>query len=675
MIADRLGITAAPREPPSGSAYNADLPATIGCRIFRYSHGAPPAFDMSTTFDPSKEAALHLLGTPASLNGNGKADDGSLAQLAARAGFWGKSAPKSLRKQRLAFDEALNLYWSDRKRRPSIAELCGADRSPLEWGLVADAISPGANELIKIVARQADDSPGEKTRRKELHEAQSALSTWLDGAQSQKPGYDLGLGCLAATALIDEHGEALSPLLRWRLLEFLASTARHAPHWNLGAEASPEDVVASQLLGGELPLTLAYLFGEMTPLAKLAKPAADFISASMLELLNGQGLTRAAHLRTLRPLLACWTRCQAMARDVKGCRLAKKASRQFERLVRQALRWTAPDGTTLLTKEGGDAWTAAFLRSALKLGGTKKDVAAVAALVGGEAAASLEAAKKGPEAAYDCEWAGLAVLRRDWSPADAVVAVDYSRPQMRLDVWAGRRLLGGPVLSESHVNGQLLRAAGPWENTCWFKDKEVNYLELTLPLQEGARIDRQILLALKDDFLLLVDNLHAPEAGELQHAWQAPMGPSLLFCGEGETRDALLVDGEPVARLLPLALPEWRLDPRVGELSLSGGAVRLSERATGRALACPLFIDLNAARSAEQCTWRQLTVAEQLQIQPADAAVSYRIQSGKDQWVYYRSQGRRGNRTFLGQNTSSECYIARFKAPSGEVHELLEIEG
>jgi hypothetical protein len=149
----------------------------------------------------------------------------------------------------------------------------------------------------------------------------------------------------------------------------------------------------------------------------------------------------------------------------------------------------------------------------------------------------------------------------------------------------------------------------------------------------------------------------------------------LLFCGEGETRDALLVDGQPVARLMPLALPEWRSDPRVGELSHVGGAIRLAERLTAQSLACPLFVDLNPRRAALQSTWRQLTIAEQLVIQGADAAVSYRIQSGDDQWLYYRSQAQRGNRTFMGQNTSSECVISRFLAPSGETEPLLEIEG
>jgi hypothetical protein len=267
-------------------------------------------------------------------------------------------------------------------------------------------------------------------------------------------------------------------------------------------------------------------------------------------------------------------------------------------------------------------------------------------------------------------------MRRGWFPDSAVVAIDYSRPTMKLGVWAGRRrLFGGPVAIESSIDGQLLRATGAWENRCWFKDKDINYVELSLPMQEDVRLDRQILLALREEFLLVVDHLHAPQGGELEHVWQAPLAPGLLFCGEGETRDAVLMDGEPLARLMPLALPEWRVDPRVGELSLVGGSVHLIERAMGRALACPLFIDLNAERAAKQCTWRQLTVAEQLEIQSADVAVSYRIQSGDDQWVYYRSQGRRSNRTFLGQNTSSECYIAKFKAPSGKVRDLLEIEG
>ena len=118
-----------------------------------------------------------------------------------------------------------------------------------------------------------------------------------------------------------------------------------------------------------------------------------------------------------------------------------------------------------------------------------------------------------------------------------------------------------------------------------------------------------------------------------------------------------------------------RIDARVGELTAADGAVQLAERGAGRALACPLVIDLDPRRSRKPCTWRQLTVAEGLHIVPADVAVGYRAQCGRDQWLFYRSQAERGNRTLLGQNTSNEFLAARFLAPSGEIQELVEVQG
>jgi hypothetical protein len=185
-----------------------------------------------------------------------------------------------------------------------------------------------------------------------------------------------------------------------------------------------------------------------------------------------------------------------------------------------------------------------------------------------------------------------------------------------------------------------------------------------------------VLLARKDGFLLLADHLQSSAAAALEHAWQLPLGEGLAWCGEAETRDARLAHGDvDVARLLPLALPEWRVDPRMGELANAGGALRLAQHTTARAMACPLFIDLRPHRIGRPCTWRQLTVAEALQIQPPDVAVGYRVQCGKKQWLIYRSQAARGNRTVLGQNTSSEFLAARFLSPSGDVEQLIMVEG
>ena len=93
----------------------------------------------------------------------------------------------------------------------------------------------------------------------------------------------------------------------------------------------------------------------------------------------------------------------------------------------------------------------------------------------------------------------------------------------------------------------------------------------------------------------------------------------------------------------------------------------------GNALFAPLFFDLDPRRFARRLTWRQLTVAESLEIQPADVAVGYRVQLGKEQWLIYRSLAQTANRTLLGHNLSTEMLVARFD-PTGEVEALVEIE-
>ena len=51
-----------------------------------------------------------------------------------------------------------------------------------------------------------------------------------------------------------------------------------------------------------------------------------------------------------------------------------------------------------------------------------------------------------------------------------------------------------------------------------------------------------------------------------------------------------------------------------------------------------------------------------------------RVASAGRYHLLYRSQGPRGNRTFLGQNTSSEFVAGRFLANKGEIRELVEVE-
>jgi hypothetical protein len=120
---------------------------------------------------------------------------------------------------------------------------------------------------------------------------------------------------------------------------------------------------------------------------------------------------------------------------------------------------------------------------------------------------------------------------------------------------------------------------------------------------------------------------------------------------------------------MPLALSEWRSDSRYGRFD---GRV-LYQSAAGAGLYAPLFVDISPRRLRKPRTWRQLTVAEDLRLMPRDVAVAYRVQIGARQWVIYRSLETTGNRTFLGQNLTSEFVVARFD-PDGEMDPLIEIE-
>ena len=629
---------------------------------------------MATTLESSDEARINGQATPAARNGKPETPP---SQAAASTAFWRSSAPRKLRDGGLEGDAAWQVYWSERTGPTPIANLCGGQKSPLNWALNRNSLSGPSEQLLKFAdALAKQQSAARYAKGKPRKQLQAALRDWLQFAKSAPPEPPLAVSCLAAAHIVGGAGQQIDGLLGWEVVDLLTRMAAHAAHWQIDVEAPAEQVLAHQLLAGELPLTLSYYFPEMRPLHALRPAARTLLFDSLDELLNGRGLPRAAHIAILRPLVACWTRSAVIGAQLKNGRWPRKIERQYQWVVRQALRFTAGDGTPLLAEDKSDPWSRDFLRAALHHAGKSKDAAAAREMLGAAVKRSSVASRKTPETSDDCEWSCLAVLRSGWSAKSTIAAVDYSQPEMKLDVWAnGRRVFLGPWTFAPQMNSKPLKPDGAWEELCWFSDKDVDYLEFNLDLTEGARLERQIVLARREGFLLLVDHLKAPETTSLRHDWQLPLAPGVLFCGESETRDALLVEGGAVARLMPLALPEWRIDPRVGELTSDGKRVRLSQEAAARSLACPLFVDLRARRAVQPGTWRQLTVAESLVLQPPDAAVAYRIQSGRRQWVYYRSQGRIGNRTFMGQNTSSESMIARFLPKTGGVEELVEIEG
>ena len=168
----------------------------------------------------------------------------------------------------------------------------------------------------------------------------------------------------------------------------------------------------------------------------------------------------------------------------------------------------------------------------------------------------------------------------------------------------------------------------------------------------------------------------APRPAGLTISASFPLAESTQFQPERETREGQLIAADGlVARVVPLALNEWRNGPgNRGSLELHREQLVLSQLAEGKNLLAPLFVDLEPRRAKREITWRQLTVGKDRQPVPHDEAVGYRVQVGSEQWLLYRALGGAATRTVLGRNLFNELLIGRFHADNGKVTTLVEIE-
>jgi hypothetical protein len=436
-----------------------------------------------------------------------------------------------------------------------------------------------------------------------------------------------------------------------------------------------EDPLLDQLLCGELGLTLAYLLPELAPCRRLAVPARKALSTGLVSLLDGEGLPHGRCLHALRPLLACWTRCRAMGgRHPQGA-WNSDAENQYQWLVRAALRLTRYNGSQVLAHGSAGAWCKDLFQAALEFGGDHTDRRIASLVLPGvtkpkrRPAATLEL----PAAANHSQWAALTVLRPGWLRTEPRLTVVYPGRELDAEFESGSEVFwSGRWHTEIACDGQSAQPASDWEEICWVSDEDVDYLELEMQLTGGLCVQRHLLLARQQRFLLVADSILGQRAARLDYRSILPISSGVSFQPASETGEGFLVGKSRRALVLPLALPEWRCDPRPGRLVATERGLELEQSAVGRSLFAPLWFDLDARRTGRSLTWRQLTVAENRQVLPQDAAVGYRVMVGKHQWLIYRSLAPAANRTLLGHNLSTQMSVGTFGA--GAVEPLLAIE-
>ncbi|TWT98035.1 hypothetical protein Pla108_21900 [Botrimarina colliarenosi] len=598
---------------------------------------------------------------------------GALTQLDARQ-LWRSEAPASVREAWKRNDHAAAWKaWSEhlakRKSHATPYPLAAGKKAPaLAWGLTA-----GSAEAFADWLAEAPLAKGQA--------AVAASHRWLTDAVQREPDLVFALECVAWATAAADLATKLGADAWWSLVETLFRVAQEAASAAApDADADPNDaeaVVVDQLLAGELPLLLSRLLPELRPLHELAAPAKTALSGGLERLTDGEGLLTSslwidASLHAASLLTACWTRCRGLG-DSKPWN--SDAQGHYEWLVRQTLRLADRHGR-LAFAPAGLAGADPMIREALRIGGDACDEAAAGArLKGYRADDSFEA----PETSNHSEWSEMGVLATGWRDKAPRIVVAHPSDSMRVEVHAGKQtLLSGDWPVEASINGTLVRSTDDWDCQCWHSDEDGDYLELALPLAGGARLERQFFLSRKDGVGFLAETLFSakPDGARLELTTRLPLGAGIALCPEKETREAILTAGDDtVAGVVPLALAEWRDDPRGGELSAVEGGLLHTRQRQGRNIASYLWFDFSASRFEKQRTWRQLTVAESLKTVSPDVAIGYRVQAAKQQWFIYRSLEQLGNRTLMGQNLSSEMFVGKYNAPDGTVDEYFEIEG
>lgn len=569
---------------------------------------------------------------------------------------WHDSAPAKIREAYALGSQAkgwgLWAKYLGKRDLPSPQKLLPAGRQSLAWGLAERNDLAAVDQINQSIADIA------RLHKTDSESAREAIAAWLDKLGAQQVDLATALQAVAWAQSLPRLATVVEESQWTRLLAELLRLADD------GRNAQANDPLLHQLIAGELPLTLAYQLPEIESCRQRGASAVAALADCIAEILDGEGLPNCRHLDCLRGLLACWTRCRAVGVARPDLGWDEQIQTQYCWVVRNALRLTRRDGGQMLSRKNAASTSVKLFTAACALTNDRQADQLFAVLFGrhdgGKRKSKAASAKIAPAA--ESEWSELAILRSDWTRSSPTLAVAYGEQSVRCEL-----AVGSSVLTSGHwklnlsVNGTNCPQVSAWEQVCWVTDEDVDYLELEAHFADNVRVQRQILLGRNDHFLLLADALiEAPATARLEYTSHIALADGVRFEAADETREGWLSTCKPAALVMPLALPEWRADPRGGSLTTTDNSLELRQSGTGKCMFAPLFFGLDRKWRGKQLTWRQLTVAETRETKSAEVAVGYRVQIGKLQWLIYRSLACQGTRTVLGQNVASEFLVGRF---------------
>ena len=506
-------------------------------------------------------------------------------------------------------------------------------------------------------------------------------------------GIDSFVGLVSVSWIhgLRELGNDLPPNLWLEVLQSILTQVDRA--WS---DRSPEQLLPWLIWSCEVPLALATQLSQLGGKDRMVIETLDRL-ALLLEASSDDPTLWVQHgCRNLRALLAMVVRSR-WAADALGARAWYAPQRKaIAQLTKIALSVTTSDGFPLLVDPTSGADDRELWHSLGDLCLPNKSLESLFSAVFPKRSivrskSVAESKRKGkrrgkktsvvrlPEPGRYFEKAEIATMRRGWKTDGFRIAVDYARDPMWIDCLGadGKRLLSGEWDVIIHKDGKRLETDIGWSDVCWFSDDDVDYLEIESAVEGVCRIQRQMMLVREEGLMFLSDTLLANEKGRwtLDSSWE--LAPEIEVRSAAKTHEAELFVGssrkERCGLLLPLALPEWRRQPNRGKLFSESGKLVLHQEVDGNRLYCPLVLASRKQSRGQVFTWRHLTVAQDLEIQPPHVAQAYRVQIGKEQVVFYRSLANTVRRSAMGLHLNSEFYAGRFDSDEAAFESIIEI--
>lgn len=495
---------------------------------------------------------------------------------------------------------------------------------------------------------------------------------WLDTADSSAHA---ALGVAAVAWHLAEHAQ--HPTANW-LTQWLQDVVDRVAKY----KADDEDAVLCHLvLQCELPLLVCMTTaGSKRVVQAEASKAMDNL-ALLLERGEDRPYPWLVHGATyLRAAIASVLRSRVLADSLGLRKFFPPQQKALAALLKHAARWSRGDGTALLGAPQVSPKAKSIWEAAVKLAGGPKQLTAALSCVGIKTERRVDVSElttsQLPAISHYCDQAGCATMQSDWRHKGSRFAFDFSDNEIFIEALGPK---GQPVLSGEwgvHVelNGQREMQLGDWEEVCWFTDKEVDYIEVEAKFGQKAKVQRQAMLFRKERLLVLADALIGTEDGQWLLRSSLPLANGTRFEAAQKTREGFInLPGGQRALALPLHLPEWRSQLGPGRFESVDDQLNITAETTKSRCFTPVLISLCNRHAKKPFTWRQLTVAENLEIVQRDVAVAYRIQIDKDQWLIYRTLADAARRTALGMHTLSDFFAGRVKN-NGDLDTLVEVE-